>query len=73
MTTVTVDIAEKDLLNYTIIDNMNLEMYDENGHNNLFKQYSFTLYQKRIMGDDKVTMQISLHRFLLFKGFGLVK
>jgi hypothetical protein len=72
MTTVLVDISEKDLINFLTIDNLNLEGFNEEGRKNLLKEYPFTLYQNRMIGSF-ITIQISLHGFLLFKGFNLIK
>lgn len=73
MTTVSVDISEKDLINFVTIDSLNLEKFGEETHKNVLKECPFTLYQNRMMGNHMLTIQISLHRFLLFKGFNLIK
>lgn len=73
MNTILVDIKEQDLVNFIILSNFNLSAMDEQGHKELFKQYPFTLYKKRMMGDYMVTMQISVLDYCLFLGSGLVK
>ena len=73
MTTVTVDIAEKDLANLWALENLNLRSFNEEGHRKIFNTYPITFYQKRMMGDHMVTVQIALDLFFLFKGHGLIK
>ena len=75
-TTVLVDIKESDLINLFKIDGMKLGSMclEANGDfEEVFKQFPFTLYQNRMMGTHIVTINISLVRFLFFKGLGLVK
>lgn len=73
MATVLVDISEKHLVNFSLVNNMKLEGFDEKGHKRIFKELPFTLYQNRMMGDHMITMNIPLNNFLLFKGYNLIK
>lgn len=73
MNTILVDIKEQDLLNFTTLSTYKLSSFDEQGHEKLFKQFPFTLYRKRMMGESFLTIQIPLTDFCLFLGSDLVK
>lgn len=69
MTTITADIKEKDIDNYSIVENIQFEYLTEK----FIEAFPFKLYQSRMMGGHMITMQIPLSRFLLYKEFGMVK
>ncbi len=73
MNTISVDIKEQDLINFTSLSTLNLSSFSKEGHEKLFKEYPFTLYKKRMMGESFLTIQIPLIDFCLFLGSGLVK
>lgn len=73
MTTVTVDIKEQDLINLVIVEKLNLADYSESAGQEVLKQYPFTLYRERMMGNHIVTIQIPIVDYCLCLGSGLVK
>jgi len=73
MATILVDIKESDLVNFIVVERMNLHSFNNEGVKQLFTEYPFLLYKKRMMGDYMVTIQISLDDFILFKIHQLVK
>lgn len=73
MTTVTVDIKQESLATFFIVCGLELERYSKESVENVFKEYSFTLYKNRMHGDYWVTVQIPIERYILYLGYGLVK
>ncbi len=73
MTTISVDIREQDLVNFTSANEFNLARANEQGLENIFKQHPFTLYKVRMSGNHMVTIQIPLVDYFLFLSSGLVK
>jgi len=73
MTTVTVDIEEKDLIPFYQLSGYSFNKNTEEGNNNLFKAFPFILYKKRMVGEGMTTINIPLENYILFLGNGLVK
>tara|TARA_R110000782_G_scaffold264883_3_gene358300 strand:- start:1129 stop:1341 length:213 start_codon:yes stop_codon:yes gene_type:complete len=70
MTTVTLDIEEKHLINFYQLSEYNFKANNEDSNNKLFKAFPFILYKGR-MGF--TTINIPLENYILFLGSGLIK
>jgi hypothetical protein len=72
MNTVSIDIEEKELPNFCIINKYDLENMQEQGHKTLLEAYPFKAYKNRMSCNDCITVQIPINDYLLFRGYGLI-
>lgn len=73
MTTISVDINESQLPNFIGLESINIHSFTEEKQKELFKQFPFTLYKKRMMGDYMVTIQIPLNDYILYRVNNIVE
>jgi len=72
MNTVSIDIKESELVNFSIVNQYDLEKMQEQGCRTLLVAYPFKAYKNRMVGDDIITVQIPFENYLLFRGYGLI-
>ncbi len=73
MNTISVDIKTEDLITFHSLSSFSLRSLTKEGYEELFKEFPFTLYKKRMSGESFLTIQIPLIDFCLFLSSGLVK
>lgn len=71
-TTVLVDIKEDDLLQFYALLKTNIIELSQEGHEKILNAVKFTLYQKRMIGNHFITINIPIDLFILLKGYGKI-
>lgn len=70
MTTVTLYISDDDILNFYIIDSMDIFNHKFNERKQIFKKYKFVLHNKYI--DNYIQVNIPLDKFMLYRSYDLL-
>jgi hypothetical protein len=66
VTTVNVFIQEEEFVNFSIIDSLTLDCFNEEGLNKILDQFPFMVHTKRL--DNMISVNIALKRFVLLMG-----
>jgi hypothetical protein len=71
-TTALVDIKEGDLIQFYALLKTDIINLSRKEHEKLLNASKFILYQKRMMGNHFITINIPMDLFILLKGYGKI-